>query len=54
MIYRIRDLDMDNNSFNSGMPPYGGGAGQPHPEYNAAQDAWPGNTKKSMNKALII
>ena len=45
---------MNNNSFNSGMPPYGGGAGQPHPEYHAAQDAWHGNTKKSRNKALII
>ena len=36
------------------QPPYGGGAGQPHPEYHAAQDAWHGNTKKSRNKALII
>lgn len=45
---------MNNNGFNSGMPPYGGGAGQPHPEYHAAQDAWHGNTKKSRNKALII
>ena len=45
---------MNNNGFNSGMPPYGGGVGQPHPEYHAAQDAWHGNTKKSRNKALII